>query len=279
MHFIKQAMSAKVFAVALLTVAAAGAMGQAPGERLVWSDEFSGPGLLPNAANWMYEVGGGGWGNAELEFYCAPTATAAPCDAKQPNATVRPDGFLHIAARRDAAGKWTSARMVSRGLQSFQYGRIEARIKIPAGDGVWPAFWMLGDTGQWPGCGELDIMENIGKEPGTVHGSVHGTGFTGEAIGKPLVLAGGAKFADAFHRYGMIWSPGKIEYYVDDPGHPYASFTKADLPAGAVWPFDQGKYYFILNLAMGGDWPGPTTAKTLPVNEMLVDYVRVYETK
>lgn len=260
----------------------AGAVAQmkgAEGERLVWADEFSGPGVVPEVANWKFETGGDGWGNKELETYCAPGSGKSPCDAAQPNAVVK-GGYLHVVARRDAAGVWTSARLRSKGLQSFQYGRIEARIKIPAGEGVWPAFWMLGDdvdTRAWPACGELDIMENIGKEPTKIHGSVHGTGFTGTPLGTVETLAGGKKFAAAFHTYGVIWSPGKVQYYVDDPTHPYVTYTPADLPAGAVWPFDDGRYFLILNLAIGGAWPGPPTARTASPSEMLVDYVRVYQ--
>ena len=249
-------------------------------EHLVWSDEFSSPGAVPDPSNWAFETGGNGWGNHELETYCAPASTQSPCNPAQPNAIVA-NGYLHILARRDeGTGKWTSARLTTKGLQSFQYGRIEARIRIPAGAGVWPAFWMLGDDiGQrpWPACGELDIMENIGKEPTTIHGSVHGTGFTGTPLSTITTLASGEDFAAAFHTYGLIWSPGKVQYYVDDPEHPYATYTRADLPKGAVWPFDDGRYFFLLNLAMGGDWPGPPTASTPSTEEMLVDYVRVYQ--
>jgi beta-glucanase (GH16 family) len=252
------------------------------GEKLVWADEFSGVGVgaVPDAGNWRFETGGGGWGNGELETYCAPGSGKGPCDAAQPNAVVK-DGYLHVVARRDAVtGQWTSARLTTKGLKSFQYGRIEARIKIPAGAGVWPAFWMLGDNvdaRHWPACGELDIMENIGKEPGKVHGSVHGTGFTGTPLTTVGQLASGEDFAAAFHTYGVIWAPGKVQYYVDDPGHPYATYTRADLPASAVWPFDDGRYFVLLNLAMGGAWPGPPTAATASQVEMLVDYVRVYQ--
>jgi beta-glucanase (GH16 family) len=249
-------------------------------EKLVWSDEFSGANLIPSVANWSYETGGGGWGNGELETYCAPGSEVAPCNAARPNAVVK-DGYLHVVARRDeVTGKWTSARLTTKGLQGFQYGRIEARIRIPAGAGVWPAFWMLGDDidkVQWPACGELDIMENIGKEPGKIHGSVHGMGFTGTPLTTITELASGDDFAAAFHSYGVIWSPGRVQYYVDDPGHPYATYTRANLPAGAVWPFDDGRYFILLNLAIGGDWPGPPTAATASQVEMLVDYVRVYQ--
>jgi hypothetical protein len=273
----------------LVGTGVAGAQKLAP-ESLVWADEFSGAGV--DAGNWAFEVGGGGWGNGELETYCAPAAPGSPssqrspsssgvgaCDAGRPNAVVK-GGVLHVIARRDAAGKWTSARLTSKGLKSFQYGRIEARIKIPEGEGVWPAFWMLGDDidrRPWPACGEMDIMENIGKEPGKIHGSIHGTGFTGTPLGTATQLASGKKFGDEFHTYGVIWAPRKVQYYVDDPEHPYATFTPADLPRGAVWPFDDGKYFVLLNLAIGGQWPGPPDAATASQVEMLVDYVRVYQ--
>jgi beta-glucanase (GH16 family) len=250
---------------------------------LIWADEFEPSSADPNPVNWTYETGGNGWGNGELETYCSPRTTDAPCDpVHQPNSFVGKDGYLHIVARRTAEGKWTSARLVTHDLQSFQYGRIEARIRIPAGQGVWPAFWMLGDDidkHPWPACGEFDIMENIGKEPGQVHGSVHGTGFTGVPLGTVYHLPSNEPFAANFHTFGVIWSPGKVQYYVDDPAHPYATFTPADLPKGAVWPFDQGRYFLLLNLAVGGFWPGNPDAATAAPLEMLVDYVRVYQTE
>ena len=263
---------------------AQGTRGALPGEVLVWSDEFDGTGAEPDRANWAFETGGGGWGNHELETYCAYGSMKPPCDRAEANAFVGPagqehGGFLHVVARRDAGGRITSARLSSEGLESFQYGRVEARIRIPVGQGVWPAFWMLGADIKrvpWPACGELDIMENIGKEPATVHGSIHGSGFTGLALGKTYRAAGGAALGRSFHRFGMEWEPGRIRYYVDDPAHPYATFTPADLPAGAVWPFDGRHFFLLLNLAMGGDWPGDPDASTRYPAEMLVDYVRVY---
>ncbi len=251
-------------------------------EKLVWSDEFDQTDAAPDPTNWTYEPGGGGWGTGELETYCSPRTTDAPCDpVGAPNSFVGRDGYLHLVARRNTAGQWTSARLVTHGLQSFQYGRIEARIRIPRGEGVWPAFWMLGDDidqHPWPACGENDIMENIGKEPTLVHGTLHGPGYQGLGLGKPDQLPSGKPFGDDFHVYGTVWSPGKVQYYVDDPSKPYATFTRADLPKGAVWPFDNGKYFILLNLAMGGQWPGLPNAATPAPSEMLVDYVRVYQT-
>lgn len=271
-----------VTGVAVLMFAWSSLAQQNKNGRLIWSDEFNGSTSQqsPDSSNWRYETGGNGWGNHELETYCAYGSSQSPCDAAQPNSYVSGDGYLHIVARRDSQGRYTSARLTSQRLKSFQYGRIEARIKIPKGEGYWPAFWMLGDnidTAQWPASGELDIMENIGKEPGTIHGSVHGTGFTGIAIGLPYTLPEGKDFGDDFHIFGMIWSPKKIAYYVDDPSNVYASFTSSNLMRGAVWPFDGGKFFFLLNLAIGGDWPGPPDANNRFPQEMLVDYVRVYE--
>ena len=253
-------------------------------EQLIWSDEFNSATTpsAPNSTNWKFETGANGWGNHELETYCSYGSTQPPCHVEQPNAFVDKDGYLHIVARRDDQGHYTSARLTSQGLQSFQYGRMEARIKIPKGEGFWPAFWMLGDNiskVHWPACGELDIMENIGKQPGTIHGSIHGTGFTGGVIGLPSTLPDDHAFGDAFHTFGLIWSPQKIQYYVDSPANIYATFTPSSLPHGAIWPFDDGKSFFILNLAIGGDWPGPPDATSKFPQEMLVDYVRVYGEK
>ena len=266
---------------ALLMMVGGIALAQERHERLLWSDEFNGSSSLsaPNPANWTFETGSNGFGNQELETYCTFGSSQPPCDAAKPNAFVGKDGYLHIVARSNVHGHYTSARIKSEGLKSFQYGRIEARIRVPKGEGFWPAFWMLGDNipkVHWPACGELDIMENIGKKPGTIYGSVHGTGFTGTQIGLPFTLPHDEAFGDAFHVFGLLWSPKKVEYYVDDPTHVYASFTPASLPTGAVWPFDDGKFFFLLNLAVGGDWPGSPDASSKFPQEMLVDYVRVY---
>jgi len=122
----------------------------------------------------------------------------------------------------------------------------------------------------------MDIMENIGKTPSTNYGSIHGTGFTGTAIGASYSLPHGEKFGDSFHTFGIIWSPKKLEYYVDRPSNVYATYIPANLPPGAVWPFDAGKFFFILNTAVGGAWPGPPDKTTVFPQQMLVDYVRVY---
>jgi beta-glucanase (GH16 family) len=250
-------------------------------ETLIWSDEFNGATApsAPNPKNWTYDTGAGGWGNNELETHCAYGSSTAPCNPSNPNAYVGTDGYLHIVARNPSSGVYTSARLKTVGLQSFQYGRIEASIKMPEGQGLWPAFWMLGadiDSVPWPACGEMDIMESIGSKPSTNYGSIHGTGFIGTQIGTAYTLANNAKFGDAFHTFGILWSPKLIKYYVDSPTNVYATYTPSSLPQGAVWPFDAGKFYFILNVAVGGYWPGSPNSSTVFPQEMLVDYVRVY---
>jgi beta-glucanase (GH16 family) len=250
-------------------------------ETLIWSDEFtsSAPRSAPNPANWTYDAGGGGWGNRELEIYCSYGSNTAPCDSSHPNVYVGNDGYLHIIARQPTPGVYTSARIKTEGLRSFAYGRIEASVKMPEGQGFWPAFWMLGDSVtsvDWPACGEMDIMESIGFAPSTNYGSIHGTGFTGTRIGTAYHLPNGAKFGNAFHIFGIIWSPGKVQYYVDSPANVYVTYTPSSLPKGAVWPFDAGKFFVILNLAVGGSWPRSPNATTTFPQEMLVDYVRVY---
>lgn len=252
-----------------------------PKETLIWSDEFNGAAApsAPNPQNWTYDAGGGGWGNHELEIYCAYGSAAAPCNPKKPNVYVGTDGYLHIVVRNPSRGVYTSARIKSQGLQSFQYGRIEAKIRMPEGQGMWPAFWMLGDdirAKSWPACGEIDIMESVGKIPSDNVGSIHGTGFTGSRISTYYRLPNNEKFADAFHTFGILWSPKRIKFYVDSPRNVYATYTPSSLPPGAVWPFNHGKFFFILNVAVGGNWPGAPDATTVFPQEMLVDYIRVY---
>ena len=282
---------AKLCCTAILSLLIFGsAAAQTPGgvsptssqEKLVWSDEFNGtaPQSAPDPQNWTYDTGGNGWGNHELETYCSFGSGSAPCNSAEPNAYVGNDGYLHIVARHPAKNVYTSARLKSEGLRSFRYGRIEARIKMPAGQGFWPAFWMLGDnikTVQWPACGEVDIMESVGKFPTMNFGSIHGLGFTGTSITTGYTLPNGGKFADGFHTFGILWSPREMKFYVDDPANVYADYTPASLTAGGMWPFDSDRFFFILNLAVGGDWPGPPDATSAFPQEMLVDYVRVYQ--
>ncbi len=253
---------------------------------LVWSDEFSnssGANAQPDPTVWTYDTGNSGFGNHELENYCAWGASTAPCSASSPSEFVGSDGYLHIVAQQPSAGVYTSARLKTQGLFSFRYGRIEFRAQVPEAQGFWPAAWLMGNniaTIDWPGCGEMDVLErvNAAGNPDWNAGSIHGTGFVGGNIGTTYNFQAGQTAAQ-WHTYGMIWSPGSVKYYIDDPAHPYASFTPGSLSnlPGAVWSFDGGQSNFIiLNLAIGGDWPGAPNGTTPFPSEMLVDYVRIY---
>lgn len=242
---------------------------------LAWSDEFDGAnGSRPDPSKWKFEVGGNGWGNHELEYY-----------TDRPENSRMEDGKLIIEARReDYTGKdgvmrqYTSARLVTHGTFSQAYGRFAARIKLPRGQGMWPAFWLLGDDIEkvsWPDCGEIDIMENIGKEPASMHGSLHGPGYSGELdFTSTYKLPGGPKFSDDFHVFAIEWEPNVVRFHVD--GYLYATFVPAQLPSGKKWVFDHS-FFIILNLAVGGDWPGSPDSRTEFPQQMLVDYVRVYK--
>ena len=243
--------------------------------RLVWSDEFNGHNSSAvDATKWSFDIGGRGWGNNELETY---TSRAS-------NAHVE-DGSLVITALKETftgpdkiSRDYTSARLLTRKKFSQQYGRFEARIRIPFGQGIWPAFWMLGENIEavhWPNCGEIDIMENIGREPSTVHGTFHGPGYSGgKGVSAAYTLPNGEKFADNFHIFAVEWEPNVIRFYAD--GKLYSTRTPADLPAGASWVFDH-PFFLILNVAVGGGWPGNPDDTTLFPQRMLVDYVRVYQ--
>jgi beta-glucanase (GH16 family) len=241
---------------------------------LVWSDEFDGPnGAAVDSSKWSFDVGGSGWGNNELETYTSRTANS---DLE--------DGRLAIKALKERftgadniTRNYTSARLLTKNRFTQAYGRFEARIKIPYGQGIWPAFWMLGDnidSAHWPNCGEIDIMENIGKEPAIVHGTFHGPGYSGgSGVSAAYTLPGVRKFADDFHLFAVEWEPNVMRFYVD--GLLYKTRTPADLPAGTSWVFDH-PFFIILNVAVGGGWPGNPDATTVFPQQMLVDYVRVY---
>ena len=242
---------------------------------LVWSDDFNGPnGSSPDASKWVFDIGGGGWGNNELETYTSRTQNA-----------YLQDGVLVIQALKEdftgpdgIARQYTSARLKTQGRFAQTYGRFEARLKLPSGQGLWPAFWMLGaDIGEvgWPQCGEIDIMENIGREPSIAHGTIHGPGYSGaEGIGSAYTLPGGARFADDFHVFAVEWETDAIRFYVDD--HLYATRTPAELPTGTTWVYGH-PFFLIMNVAVGGSWPGNPDGTTVFPQTMLVDYVRVYK--
>jgi beta-glucanase (GH16 family) len=255
-------------ALAVLAAIAAPAVAQTDW-RLVWSDEFNAPAhSAPDPSKWTYDLGASGWGNRELENYT---------DSRD-NSFQDGNGNLAIMALKTATG-YTSARLKTDGLYVFTYGKVEARLKIPYGQGIWPAFWMLGDRSRargWPAVGEIDIMENIGKEPSMVHGTVHGPGYSGgESIGKPYSLPAGKRFADDFHVYSVIWNPDSIEFFVD--GNSYHKLLSTGIPAGTTWAYDH-PFYLILNLAVGGQWPGNPDDSTVFPQQLLVDYIRVYQT-
>ena len=250
------------------------------GWTLAWADEFDGAlGAPPDPAAWAPDTGGGGWGNQEREYYTTGTA----------NAALDGDGHLVLTARAEPAGgatptracwygpcRYTSARLTTRGRVTAAYGRVEARLRLPGGQGLWPAFWMLGDDIDrvgWPRCGEIDIMEQIGREPAVVHGTVHGPGYSGAAsIGGPDTLAQGS-YQGEFHVFAVEWEPGEVRWLVD--GRTYRRTTPADLPPGGAWAFDH-PFFLLLNVAVGGAWPGDPDASTTFPQTMAVDYVRVY---
>jgi beta-glucanase (GH16 family) len=233
----------------------------------VWADEFDGPAnAAPDPAKWTYDLGNNnGWGNQELETYTNLLQNS------------HLDGAGHLIIRVERSGStFTSARLKTQGLFSPRYGTIESRIRLPFGQGIWPAFWMLGTnitTVGWPRCGEIDIMENIGREPSINHGTVHGPGYSGgNGISGLYSLPGSARFADDFHVFAIQWAPGTVTLSVD--GTAYKTVTAASLPAGAPWVFDN-PFFLLLNVAVGGSWPGAPDATTQFPQQMLVDYVRV----
>jgi beta-glucanase (GH16 family) len=243
---------------------------------LVFSDEFNGPaGTPPDQSKWRYDIGGSGWGNSELEYYTNRTD----------NVSQDGSGNLALTARRNNPenyGCWygtcqyTSGKLTTGATFTQTYGRFEARMKIPRGKGMWPAFWMLGDdigSVGWPNSGEIDIMENVGSVPGQVLGSLHGPGYSGaNPLSGNLTLPNGQAFADAFHTFTVDWEPGAITWYID--GQQYSRKTPADAGANR-WVFDH-PFYVIMNLAVGGNWPGSPDGNTAFPQSLLIDWVHVY---
>ena len=235
--------------------------------QLVMQDEFDTAGA-PNNALWSYNIGTGsnGWGNNELEYY-----TNRPQNIKVE------DGMLKITAIRELymGSGYTSARIHSMGKFEQKHGRFEARIKMPYGKGLWPAFWLLGansNTVSWPQCGEVDIMEYLGSNPTSIFGTLHGPGYSGaNAITKNYTLSNN-RFDTDFHIFGIEWGEDYINYYVDDVL--YNQITPAKVPG--EWVFNQ-PFYIILNLAVGGNYPGSPNSETVFPQTMLIDYVRVYQ--
>jgi beta-glucanase (GH16 family) len=235
--------------------------------RLVWQDEFEGPaGQLPDAAKWQFDVGTD-WGNAQLEY-----------DTDRPeNVSLDGQGHLAITARQEPylGQDYTSGRIKTQDLFERTGGRFEARIRLPRGQGLWPAFWLLGadiDEVGWPTCGEIDVMEYRGQEPSVVHGSVHGPGYSaGNAVTRRFYLTDSTFDAD-FHVFTVEWRGDSIDWYVD--GERFQTVTSSDV--SGEWAFDQ-PFFILLNVAVGGGFVGSPDATTTFPQTMLVDWVRVYE--
>ncbi len=227
------------------------------GYKLVWSDEFDEAAIDTNT--WNFETGASGWGNHEQEYYQAANASIE-------------NGNLVITAKKESVGsnKYTSSRMTTEGKKDFLYGRIEARIKMPVGQGFWPAFWMLGTNIKkvdWPSSGEIDIMEHINADSliyGTLHWDDNGHVFKGDTL---------MSTPSAYHVYAIEWDASSIKWFVDDK-----QYHKADITSNATTEFHK-PFFILLNFAVGGDWPGQTVNDKLLPAKMYVDYVRVYQQK
>jgi beta-glucanase (GH16 family) len=243
---------------------------------LIWSDNFDGPaGASPNSKKWSFDTGGGGWGNEELESY-----TSRPA-----NAELDGRGHLVITAHaethtgRDGVTRgYTSARLQTLNEFRFKYGLVEARIKVPAGDGLISQFWALGSeayesSAAWPGSGEIDTMEVRGSQPHVVEGTIHGP-WRWAPHGVSASLRTPTSLASSFEVYGMEWSPERISFILD--GSVYKTITPAALPTGAAWPFKH-PYFLLMDLAIGGEWAGSPSRTTLFPARMVVDWVRVWQ--
>lgn len=235
-----------------------------PGYSLVWNDEFDGNSL---STDWTNELGTGnwGWGNNELQYYTTQNHTVE-------------NGFLKITAKEQslAGASYTSSRIKTQGLRSFRYGRIDIRAKLPKGKGLWPALWMLGEninSVSWPACGEIDIMEMVGgagSNDRTVHGTIHWDNNGHQFYGNSSVLGSG-NYWDEFHVFSIVWDAQSIKWYRDD-----ILYNTADISAATLAEF-QEEFFFIFNVAVGGNWPGSPDASTVFPQHMYVDYVRVFQ--
>jgi beta-glucanase (GH16 family) len=245
------------------------------GWELVWSDEFNETGF-PKASHWGYDVGTGpnGWGNQELQYYT---------QNRPENARVK-DGKLIITARKESyeGSAYTSARLVTKETGTWRYGRIDVRARLPRGRGTWPAIWLLpvdNTYGGWPKSGEIDVMEHVGYDQGTVHATVHTEAYNhikGTQVGKSIQVADAS---DRFHTYSLIWDAQKIQVFLDDEPEPFFTYRNDKGGGSAAWPFDQ-PFYLLLNIAVGGSWGGAEGVDdTIFPQSMAVDYVRVYKRK
>ncbi len=256
----------------------------------VWSDEFNGPLQTPiDATKWTFDTGILNVNN-EVEYYCTPPSTEGGCTSATPNAYIDGSGHLVIQAIKlnpstaPNSGSWTSARLTTSGKEQFQYGRVEARMMLPVGPGIWPAFWALGanfNSAGWPTCGEIDYMENVpasgGLGPAKISSTLHGSGYSG-AKGLSQKYAFPTGDVTGWHSYGSIWSPNMMQFYVDDPTRVFFVITASDLPPGQSWAFNH-PFFLLVNLAIGGkgSWPGATDETTATPAIMAVDFVRIYQ--
>lgn len=242
--------------------------------RLVWSDEFNGPAnTSPDASKWIADVGTWGYTNQELETY-----TNSPANVSEDG-----HGHLAIVARQQTktgpdgqTRNYTSARLETDGRFSTTYGLIKARIKIPAGAGLWPAFWLLGDDVNrvgWPACGEIDVLEALDGYPRVAHGFINGPSDYAPHYTVAQTAISRRSLASGFHTYAIRWTPSSITWLLD--GVPYGTTTRKNLPSGAKWVYNH-PFHIVLNLAVGGSWGGPPTTSTRFPATLLVDWVRVY---
>ncbi|MYR92244.1 MULTISPECIES: glycoside hydrolase family 16 protein [unclassified Streptomyces] len=282
-HHVRPALMFAVGALLAGCVSApAGAGGRAPdSDEPFWQAEFGGAaGERPSAEHWNTEIGNRdeeGWGNNELQFYTDDAANSALDGSGHLVITARraPEGAAGLPCHTQEACPWTSARLTTAGKAALTHGRVEVRAKMPTGTGLLPAIWMLGDNGaQWPRQGEIDISEVVGGEPRTVYGTAHGPTYYNErGIGGSTTLPADA--SQAFHTYAVEKRPHRVTWSVD--GKPYFTLTPNQLPAERDWVFEQDMH-LLLNVAVGGDWPGSPDDSTRFPASMTIDYVRFYGT-
>jgi len=231
---------------------------------LIWSDEFDGTVL--NLDNWTYELGDGcpnlcGWGNNELQEYTDDNHRLE-------------NGMLIISAKKGSNSNYTSSRIITKGKKEFQYGRIEARVKVPSGAGMWPAFWALGndiETNSWPNCGEIDIVEYVGKNPGQIFTSVHTPSSYGNTVNSMITNVPNVE--EDFHNYAVEWNENFIDFFFDDT-RVYTYFVQTKNQN--TWPFNK-PFFLIINLAVGGNFGGPVASDLVFPRDYFIDYVRVYQ--
>jgi beta-glucanase (GH16 family) len=256
-----------------------------------WTDEFDGAHQqLPDPAKWTYETEDDASNSTarEKQVYCSPRGGGPrECDPRRPNAFLDGMGHLVLRAQKNSNGVWTLARITTKGLKNFEYGRIEARVRMPVGRGLWPWFLLVGadrDAVGWPASGSIDIAENValtatsnGLGPTMIRSTLHGPRYSGaNGLWHDFRLPNGGRVDDpGYHTYGVIWSPGMVQFYVDDPANVYLVHDVTDVPEGGAWVFDH-PFFLMLSLSEGGDWPGDSDATTPNPADMLVDYVRVY---